>query len=93
MLEFLPDVDIFDDKEALSPIELLNALESTSDYLIDFENYVKALPLLTLMEYISIDIVRSDSHMIKSRILKSIALSNLGYFNESLQLILKIIHK
>ena len=83
---------VFEDEESIKIIELITALEIISEILIDYELYERTLPLLWLMDYISTDILKSASYMIKARSLKSIALSRLGYIHESLQLYFSIIH-
>lgn len=44
---------------------------------------IKSLPVLSVMEYIATDLTLSVFYSAKSKLLKSIALSNLGYINES----------
>ena len=92
MKEFLPNQEIFGDKNAFSIIELLSGLETVSEILNDTEDYIKSLPLLSLIEHISVDIVKSHFFMVKARVLKCIALASLGYIHESIQYFLLIIH-
>lgn len=62
MQEYLPtsafavrEGEIFSDENELSPHALLSALESISEMLIDYEMHERALPLLTIMEYVAAD--------------------------------------
>lgn len=50
------------------------------------ENYDKILPLSSLMEYISVEIVISKAFTVKSRIFKAISLLEIGYINEAYQI-------
>lgn len=50
------------------------------------ENYDKVLPLSSLMEYISVEIVISKAFTVKSRIFKAISLLEIGYINEAYQI-------
>jgi len=59
--------------------------------MIDMELYEKAVPLATLMEYISQEITKSKLMTNKARIVKAIALLETGYINESYQIFLKLI--
>ncbi|CAI2384889.1 unnamed protein product [Moneuplotes crassus] len=93
MTEFIKKIEIIEDNQAFTYNELIFALEITCDVLIDHDAYTQVLPLLCLMEHISVDIIKSVPNMIKSRIMKSIALAELGYINESLQLVFKIIEE
>ena len=80
MKEFLPDIFLLSDKQALQPVDLLSGLDIISEILIDYEMYERVLPLATLMNYTATDIVKSTPYMIKAGVLKGIALSCLGYF-------------
>lgn len=51
--------------------------------LIDYEMYERALPLLTIMEYVAADEVHSAVLVAKARTLKALALGELGYINEA----------
>jgi hypothetical protein len=45
--------------------------------------FEKALPLASLMEYIASEVTKSKVLTIKARILKAIALVEIGYINEA----------
>jgi hypothetical protein len=92
MREFVFDKEVFEDRQELDPGEVLLSLEFISEVLIDYKNYVEALPLLTLMNYIATDVVKSEPFMIKARVLKGVALAKLGYIQESLNIFFLIIH-
>ena len=84
MKEFLPDIDLLADKQALQPFDLLNGLDIILEMLIDYEMYERVLPLATLMNNAATDIVKSTPNMIKARVFKGIALSCLGYHSQAL---------
>jgi hypothetical protein len=54
------------------------------EMLIDYEMYERVLPWATLMNYVATDVVKTPPYMIKARVLKGIALWNLGYISESI---------
>jgi hypothetical protein len=66
--------------------ELLHTLGYTCQQLLDAELYDKALPLASLMEYIASEISRSKVLTVKARLLKALALTEIGYLNEAYQL-------
>ena len=51
--------------------------------MIDADLFEKALPLASLMEYIANDISKSRVLTVKARLLKAIALIEIGYINEA----------
>lgn len=53
----------------------------------------KAIPLVTFMEYIACDVVHSKVAKAKSRAMKGIALTEVGYINEAIQMLLKITNR
>ena len=75
----------------MSPIELVSGLEWISQILLDYEDYVHTFPLLSLMDYISTDIIKSTPFMMKARVLKSISLAKLGYIGESIDIFFKLL--
>lgn len=54
--------------------------------MIDSDLYEKALPIAALMEYVAVDITKSKILTVKARILKAIAMVEIGYINEAYQL-------
>jgi hypothetical protein len=70
----------------ITPSELLHTLGYSCQQLMDAELYDKALPIASLMEYLSNDITRSKQLTVKSRLLKALALVEIGYINEAYQL-------
>jgi hypothetical protein len=58
----------------------------TTQALIDADLFEKALPLSSLMEYIASDISKSKILIVKARLLKALALTEVGYINEAYQL-------
>jgi hypothetical protein len=46
--------------------------------------FEKALPLAALMEYLAADVTRSQILTVKARLMRSIALAEIGYINEAL---------
>ena len=85
MREFLSE-QLFVDKYIISPSELLHTLGVAIQGLIDSDLHEKALPLASLMEYIACDITKSKVLTVKARLLKIIALIEIGYLNEAYQL-------
>jgi len=88
--EFLGE-DLFSDKYVLTASDLIYTLSVAAQSLIDSDLFEKALPLLSLMEYLASDIVKSKVLTLKARILKGIALVEIGYLNEAYQLYNKIL--
>ena len=90
MREYLPtsafscrEGELFADPNELSPPVLLAALETISEMLVDYQLYEKALPLLSIMEYVALDEVHSPALAAKARALKVVALAELGFINEA----------
>jgi hypothetical protein len=79
------------DKYVITPSELLHTLGSTTQSLLDANLPDKALPLASLMEFIASDISRSKILTVKARILKALALTDIGYLNEAYQLYNRIL--
>ena len=48
--------------------------------------------MLTFMEYVAVEVAQSRVLTVKARALKAIALVEIGYLNESMQLLWKILH-
>ena len=48
--------------------------------------YEKAMPMASVMEYIASEITRSKLLTVKARVMKAIALTEIGYVNEAYQL-------
>lgn len=91
MKEFLPECDLIGEKQVLLPSDLLTGLEIICEMLLDYGLYERILPCATMMNYVATDIVKSIPYMIKAKALKGIALSNLGYISESLNLFHQIV--
>ena len=49
------------------------------------------MPLASLMEYLATDITKSKILAVKARILKAIALTEIGYINEAFQIYNRIL--
>jgi hypothetical protein len=82
MREFLNE-QLFADKHIITPSEILHTIGAATQALIDADLFDKALPLACLMEYIALDITKSKILTVKARILKAIALTEIGYINEA----------
>jgi hypothetical protein len=91
MKEFLPNIALMTDRQVMQPIDLLSGLDMMSEMLIDYELYEKVLPCATLMNYVASDIAKTPSYVVKARVLKGIALCNLGYIAESINCFYQII--
>lgn len=82
MREFLSE-QVFVDKYIITASELLHTLAVSAQTLIDSDLYEKAMPLAALMEYVAVDISKSKILTVKARILKAIAMVEIGYINEA----------
>ena len=82
---------MFVDKFILTPSEMIHTLGVAGQALIDCELYEKTLPVASLMEYVAFEISKSKQLVIKARILKAIALTEIGYINEAYQLYNRIL--
>jgi hypothetical protein len=91
--ELLKNEDIFENKEVLDPIESLLGFENIAWMLIDYNYHLKALPMLTLMDYISTEILQNPYYSIRAKTLKSVALSQISLINESLQTLILVVNE
>lgn len=91
--ELLKNDEVYSNKEVLDPIESILSFENHSWMLIDYNFPLKCLPMLTLMEYISTEILQNSYYSIRSKILKSIALSQISLINESLQFLITVVNE
>ena len=90
MREFIAD-QLFVDKYILSPSEILHTISVSTQSLIDADLFEKAVPLACLMEYMAVEITKSKVLTVKARLLKIIALTEIGYLNEAYQCFNKIL--
>ena len=90
MRDFLSE-QLFVDKYILSQCKLLHTLGVAIQGLIYRDLHEKALPLASLMEYFSCDITKSKVLTVKARLLKIIALIEIGYLNEAYQLYTRVL--
>jgi hypothetical protein len=58
---------------------------------MDAEMHEKALPLASLSEYLAYEVVKSRVLTVKARVMKALALTELGYINEAYQLYNRIL--
>lgn len=79
------------DQYILKASDLLNALAVCAQALIDQEMYAKSLPLTALMDYIAADITRSKVLVVKARVLRTIALTEMGYISEAQSLFQRVL--
>ena len=62
--------------------------------MIDLDQYHQALPICALMEYVAQDVTKSKVLVTKARIIKAIALVEIGYINEAFMIYKRILeHK
>lgn len=59
--------------------------------MFDLENYHQVLPLASLMEFIALKSTKSSVLVIKARISKALALTELGYINEAYRIYKKVL--
>ena len=71
---------------------MLFATETIGQFLIDMDMPERSVPMLTFMEYVAVEVAQSRVLTVKARALKAIALVEIGYLNESMQLLWKILH-
>jgi len=83
--DILTGRDLFSDENIINSSVLISALQKMSFKLLDREEFAKALPLLTFFEYIALEVVQSDKLVAQARLMKGVALANLGYINEAWQ--------
>ena len=57
----------------------------------DLENYHLVLPLASLMEFIALKVTKSSVLVTKARVIKALALVELGYINEAYRSYKKIL--
>ena len=91
MIDFIPQLGIFDDRLALPPDLVLTSLDWITNILIDHAFYEQTLPLLCLANYVATDIVKSIPFSIKFRVHKVIVLARLGYIKESILIFHQIV--
>eukprot|EP00828_Plagiopyla_frontata_P019535 TRINITY_DN2497_c0_g1_i14.p1 TRINITY_DN2497_c0_g1~~TRINITY_DN2497_c0_g1_i14.p1 ORF type:complete len:587 (-),score=96.23 TRINITY_DN2497_c0_g1_i14:447-2207(-) len=88
-LETIPN--IFENKYILDPAELIIACEKTAWVLFDYQEYIKALPFLTLMDFISTQISQSGFYSVRAKLMKCLCLCMCGQINESVQILVKVV--
>jgi len=59
--------------------------------MFDLENYHQVLPLASLMEFIALRVTKSAVLVVKARISKALALTELGYVNEAYRIYKKVL--
>ena len=59
--------------------------------MFDLEQYHQVLPLASLMEYIALNITKSSILVVKARVFKALALTELGYINQAYRSYKKIL--
>jgi hypothetical protein len=85
------ETPLFVDKQILQPSELLHAAAVISQSLIDLDQHHLALPVCSLMEYVAQNVARSAILVTKARIIKAVALVELGYINEAYMIYKRIL--
>ena len=85
------ETSLFNDKQILQPSEILNAIQTVAQSLIDFEVFHQVLPLCAFMEYVAQNIVKSNILVTKARALKANALIEIGYIDQALMVYKRIL--
>ncbi len=93
LTEINKNSNLFTSNDNLKPTDLLISLIDLSEVLIAYNDYELVLPVLALAEHISCDVIKSTNYLMKTRILKTIALADLGLISEAMQSYIKIIKK
>jgi hypothetical protein len=71
--------------------ELLFSCEYISWGMIDFNESARILPTVTLMDYVATDIVKNSTYSMKAKLIKSLALSDIGMIKESILMLLRAV--
>lgn len=85
--------NLFTSRDNLKPTDLLISLIDLSEILISYNDYELVLPVLALAEHIACDVIKSTNYLMKIRILKTIALAELGLISEAMLSFVKILKK
>jgi len=93
LTEINKNSSLFTSRDNLKPTDLLISLLDISETLIAYNDFELVLPILALAEHISCDIIKSTNYLLKVRILKTIALAELGLISEAMQSYMKILKK
>jgi golgin subfamily B member 1 len=91
--EINKNLNIFKTSENVNPADLLTSCIEIVDVLNSYGNFELTLPLLSLCEHLSCDVVKNTNYLYKSRILKIISLTELGMISEAMQIFYKISKK
>jgi hypothetical protein len=59
--------------------------------MIDFNESARILPTVTLMDYVATDIVKNSTYSMKAKLIKSLALSDIGMIKESILMLLRAV--
>ncbi len=89
MQEIVQRENLFRDTTILDPTETVLAMDKLSWMLIDSDFALRALPILSLHEYIATDILQSYFYSFRAKVLKAISLSHIGFINEAYQYLQK----
>jgi hypothetical protein len=77
-LKAIRETDAFADQVTVNLSELLNSCEYVSWGMIDVGEPLSILPTVTLMDYVATDIVKHSSYSMRAKLIKSIALADIG---------------
>lgn len=86
-LKMIRDSDAFADQVTVNLSELLNSCEYVSWGMIDIGKAVNILPAATLMDYVATDIVKHTSYSMRAKLIKSIALADIGMLREAVSML------
>lgn len=90
-LKKIKDTDAFEDQVTINLSELLFSCEYLSWGLIDFNESARVLPAITLMDYVATDIVKNSVYSMRAKLLKSLALSDIGMIRESVLMLARAV--
>lgn len=91
MQEFTPNFAFLDLNRVVPLADLAVSLEYVSRNLLENYSYVEVLPLASFLEALACDYLLSPGVTVKARNLRAAALSHLGYIDEALETLQKII--
>ncbi|CAD8200548.1 unnamed protein product [Paramecium pentaurelia] len=81
--------NIFNDRYVLDPAELALSCERCAWLLLDRDEALRAVPLINLLGELS-NRLQSNFYSVRAKLLRSIALSSIGYINQAYQALLQI---
>jgi hypothetical protein len=92
-LKGLTEKDFLGEEPTISLSELVSCLEYFSLRSIDMGNAIQSLPLLSLYEHLSTDILKHSELAITAKLTKCLALASSGLISESIGCLAKVVNE